>query len=156
MRRATKRINYLTRYYRAAKCSTADTHNDAYSRLNDYVQALAYRICIQNKLDRPEYIRQSESNLLQATMLMLLERAYENNDDLLPLTQTEYYYNYIKNTGTNKLYAELDALPPSNLAFVPFNTITYPDDKEQQRAVYYELLLSDLQDVLSPAKEQAK
>ena len=32
---------------------------------------------------------------------------------------------------TDKLYAELDALPPSNLAFVPFNTITYPDDKEQ-------------------------
>lgn len=155
MRRATKRINYLTRYYRAAKCSTADTHDDAYSRLNDYVQALAYRICIQNKLDRPEYIRQSESHLLQAAMLMLLERAYENNDDLLPLTQTEYYYNYIKNTGKDKLYAELDALSPKNLAFVPLNTITYPDDKEQQRAVYYELLLSDLQDVLTPTKEQA-
>ena len=147
MGRPHKKINHITRYYNNAKSSGNDTTNEPYRLLFHYLDSIAHRVCVLNKKGRPNYILQTTCNLLKATMLMLLERA-DSIEDYEPMRDISYYYDYIKNTVKDKLYTELDSLPPSNLAFLPMSLIEYAGSKEQQRATAYDLLLSDLEAAL--------
>lgn len=145
MGRPHKKINYLARYYRYAKSSGSDTTNEQYRLFFHYLDTITYRICMMNKKGIPEYIMQTTSNLLKATMLMLLEQRNDCNGDFQSLCEIRFFYDYIKNKGKDKLYTELDALSPRNLAFLPMSLIEYAGDKEQQRSAAYALLLADLE-----------
>lgn len=154
MRQTKGRLNYLILYYRRAKNSGSDLNNAAYQKLREYSHRTAYRVSVLNKKDRPHLQATAACLLLEGTMLMLLERAYEKGDDLSVMNDLVYFYEYIKHRGKDKLYAELDELKPSNLGYLPMHIISYaPKDREHMRAADYELLLSDLKQLLEN-KEQ--
>lgn len=155
MRQTKGRLNYLIQYYRLAKNSGNDLNNPAYQKLREYSQRTAYRVSALNKKNRPHLQATATCCLLEGTMLMLLERAYYNGDDLTEMNDLVYFYEYIKQKGKDGLYAELDELKPNNLGYLPTHMISYTgSDKEQKRTNDYKLLLSDLEQLLQPTKEQ--
>lgn len=154
MRQTKGRLNYLIQYYRLAKNSGNDLNNPAYQKLREYSQRTAYRVSVLNKKNRPQLQATACCCLLEGTMLMLLERAYYNGDNLTEMNDLVYFYEYIKQKGKDRLYAELDELKPNNLGYLPTHMISYTEqDKEQKRAADYAMLLSDLKQLLDN-KEQ--
>ena len=148
MRKYNKKYTRLIRYFIAAKNSGNDRMSAEYTSLHHYTDVMIHELCELGKKDRPEYIKHTVRCLLEATLMMLLEKAYESGSSSQELTQVEYYYVYIKNTGCDKLYAELTALPPSSLGYLPMQTIEYVGDKQIQKETACELLLTDLRQVV--------